>query len=282
MSSESNGRKPDSVEPGPTSGTGSRLSARAPATWGPVRDALSSLHNLGALLKSTSVRYKVIRDLLPELRSSAAVLGEVFERAAGSSDEATANLGAHGRRSVDALVQLLDATHLAEEERDNLAVRAKERADNLDAAAEMLALLERAAEPVATDVSLQLIVHETGRLWGGGHRREVTVHLDDGAAPVTVVADPYVVGPLLSLLVGLVSAAGAAVVALRVSDAGAHAVIEMMPATAEDLRLRAVSVRVLPSLPDAEAIARRVAAQIGGTLELKGTSALLRLPKSPG
>ena len=50
MSSESNGRKPDSTEPGPSSGTGTRSSARAPSAWGAVRDALASLHNLDALL----------------------------------------------------------------------------------------------------------------------------------------------------------------------------------------------------------------------------------------
>jgi len=282
MSSESNGRKPDSVEPGPTSGTGARLSARAPAAWGPVRDALAALHNLGALLKSTSVRYKVIRDLLPELRASGGVLREVFDRAAASSDEATAQVGAQGQRSVAELMQVLDATDLAEEERDDLAVRAKERADDLDATAEMLALLERAADPVPTSVSMQLIILETGRLWGGGHRRQVAVHLDDAAADVCVEVDPYVVGPLLSLVLGLVRAAGAADVAVRATDEGAHAVIEVGPAGAADTQGRSVAVRVLPSLAPAETTARRVAALIGGSLELTDTRAILRLPRATG
>ena len=279
MSSDSNGQKPDSVEPGPTSGTGSRLSARAPSAWGPVRDALAALHNLGALLRSTSVKYKLILNLLPELRASAAVLRDVFALAAAATDDATREVGEQGQRSVSELVALLDATALADEGRDALAVRAKERTDDLDAAAEMLALLERAADPVPTSVSMQLIVRETGRLWGGGHRREVAVRFDDAAADVTIEADPYVVGPLLSLLLALVRAAGAGEVVVRASGAGPQAVIEVEPSGAGDGGLRPIAVRVLPALAPAEKTARRVAAQIGGSLERR---AVLRLPKAPG
>ena len=282
MSSESNGHKPDSVDPGPSSGTSSRLSARAPAAWGPVRDALAALHNLGALLKSTSVRYKVILDLLPELRACAGVLRDVFDQAAATTDEATREVGEQGQRSVTQLEQLMDATALADEERDDLAGRAKEHVDDLDAAAEMLALLERAADPVPTSVSIQLIVRETGRLWGGGHRREVAVRLDDAAADVTIEADPFVVGPLISLVLVLVRAAGVVDVVVRASGAGSEAVIEVEPAGTGDSGLRPIAVRVLPALAPAEKTARRVAAQIGGSLELAGARAVLRLPKAPG
>ena len=282
MSSESNGQKPDSVEPGPSSGTSPRLSARAPSAWGPVRDALAALHNLGALLKGASVRYKVILDLLPELRACAAVLGEVFERASAGADEATREVGEQGRQSVAQMVQLLDATALADEGREDLAVRAKERADDLDAASEMLALLERAADPVPTSVSIQLIVRETGRLWGGGPRREVAVRFDDTGADVTIEADPYVVGPLISLVLGLVRAAGAMDVVVRASGAESEAVIEVEPAAPADAGVRPLAVRVLPALAPAEKTARRVAAQIGASLELAGTRAVLRLPKAPG
>ncbi len=55
MSSESNGQKPESVEPGPPSGQARRMSARAPSAWGAVRDALAAVHNLEALLRNASV-----------------------------------------------------------------------------------------------------------------------------------------------------------------------------------------------------------------------------------
>ena len=64
MSSESNGDKPDSVAAGPPSGVTNRTSARAPSAWGAVRDALAAVHNLEALLRSSSVQSRTILDLL--------------------------------------------------------------------------------------------------------------------------------------------------------------------------------------------------------------------------
>src|SRR5258708_5876332 len=96
MSSESNGQKPDSQEPAPPSGTGKRLSARAPSAWGAARDALAAVHNLEALFRSASVAYRTILDLLPELRTGAGVLREAFDRAQGS-DAVTAGVGEYGR-----------------------------------------------------------------------------------------------------------------------------------------------------------------------------------------
>src|ERR1019366_10560413 len=99
MSAESNGRKPDSQEPGPSSGTTSRVSARAPSAWGATRDALAAVHNLDALLRSGSVLHRTILDLLPELRTGAGVLQEAFDRArAGdaAAGQAARDEGAYG------------------------------------------------------------------------------------------------------------------------------------------------------------------------------------------
>src|ERR1700722_14998651 len=99
MSSENNGRKPDSQEPAPPSGTTSRLSARAPSAWGATRDALAAVHNLDALLRSGSVLYRTIVGLLTELRTGAGVLREAFE-AARSGDaaagQAVRDVGTYG------------------------------------------------------------------------------------------------------------------------------------------------------------------------------------------
>ena len=144
MSSENNGHKPDSQEPGPSSGTTSRLSARAPSAWGATRDALAAVHNLDALLRSGSVLYRTILDLLPELRAGAGVLRDAFERARageGVTGQAARDVGEYGVDRVNELVRLLDATALAEEERDDLADRARTLADELEAAADLLALL---------------------------------------------------------------------------------------------------------------------------------------------
>ena len=283
MSSESNGRKPESQEPGPISGASTRLSARAPSAWGPVRDALVSLHNLDALLRSTNVLYKTIRDLLPELRTSAGVLRDAFERARGSGDEAVVAAGEQGATRIRDLEKLLDDTAMAEDERDDLARRARSLADELEAAADLLALIEYTAGPVATDVSLQSVVRETGRLVGSNKGREVTARMDTTAPDLNVHADPYVLGPLLTLLVGHVATAtgGDVVIRPRIRTGGAGS-IAVEPASAADAALEVTTLRVLPTLPATVAAARRVAEQIGATLEVEPTRAVLRLPPPAG
>lgn len=283
MSSESNGRKPDSQEPGPPSGMSTRLSARAPSAWGAARDALAALHNLDALLRSSNVLYKTIRDLLPELRTSAGVLRDVFERAQASGDEVPVAVGNHGVSSTRELEKLLDATAMAEEEREELAKRARTLADDLEAAADLLALIERAATPVPTDVSLHLVVRETGRLSGSNKGREVSAHMDTTTPDVNVHADPYVLGPLLTLLVGHVASASGGDVVIRPSACSAGAgTISVEPATSADAALERMALRVLPTLPATVTAARRVAEQIGATLEVGPRHAVLRITPPTG
>ena len=115
MSSESNGEKPDSLAAGPPSGVTNRTSARAPSAWGAVRDGLAAVHNLEALLRSSSVQSRTILDLLPELRTSAGVLRAAFERST-STEPAAAAVGEHGRKAVDGFDALLDAIAVLERE----------------------------------------------------------------------------------------------------------------------------------------------------------------------
>ncbi|HTQ41105.1 MAG TPA: hypothetical protein VMI75_00015 [Polyangiaceae bacterium] len=277
MSSESNGRKPDSQEPGRLSGFATRSSARAPSAWGAVRDALASLHNLDALLRSANVLYRTIRDLLPELRTSAGVLREIFERAQASGDEVLVAVGDQGASRIQDLEKLLDATAMAEHERDDLAKRARDLADELEAAAELLDLIER--EPVTTDVSLHLVVRETARLVGGNKGREVAAHMDMTEPDANVHADPHVLGLLLTLLVGHVATASGADVVIRARVCtGGGGLITVEPATPEDAALERTTLRVLPTLRATIRASRRVAQQIGTTLEVEPRRAVLRLP----
>jgi hypothetical protein len=278
MSSESNGRKPESQEPGPPSGLTTKVSARAPSAWGAVRDALASLHNLDALLRSTNVLYKTIRDLLPELRTSGGVLREIFERAQGSEDEVTVAVGDQGASRIVDLEKLLDATAMAEDERDDLAKRARDLADELEAAADLLALMERAGEPVRTDVSLHLIVREAGRLVGSNKGREVHAHMETTEPDANMHADPHLLSPLLTLLVGHVATAsgGDVVIRARVSTGGGG-LITVEPAAPADAALERTTLRVLPTLRATVRASRRVAQQIGATLEVEPRRAVLRL-----
>ncbi len=233
MSSESNDRKPESIEPGPPSGAKARRSSRAPSAWGQVRDAVASVHNLAALLRSASVKYKVIRDLLPELRDGAKVLVALFTPEASESasdgagadvahaaDAATRQVCVYGLAVATGLEQLLDATDIANDERQDLTTRALQLAGELEAATDLLALLERAGSPAPTSVSLRLVVRETQRLGGGARGGELAVRLDESTPDTSVDVDPYIVGPLLSLVLALSQAAGAGEVVVRASSWG--------------------------------------------------------------
>jgi hypothetical protein len=285
MSSENNGRKPDSQEPGPPSGTTSRVSARAPSAWGATRDALAAVRNLDALLRSGSVRHRTILDLLPELRTSAGVLRDAFAVArAGEAAPARAarDVGDYGGGRVDELVRLLDATALADEDRDDLADRARVLADELEAAADLLALLERAAEPVPTEISVDRLVRETVRLSGPGRGRELAVKFDEAAPDCTLHADPYVVGPLLGLLIAAVEAAGTAEVVVRARCTSTHAAFTVEAAVESDAVHPTLAMRVLPAVPPTAGAARRVAEQIGATFDLDDRRGTLSLPCPAG
>jgi hypothetical protein len=247
-----------------------------------VRNAVSSVHNLGALLKSASVKYKVILDLLPELRSSALVLCELFEPASAARDDATRAVGAYGLSRAQDLQRLLDATALANDERDDLTGRANVLATDLAAASDLLALLERAAQPVKTSVSLQLIVRETGRLTSGGRGDDIAVRCDAAPPDIDVDIDPYVVGPLLSLVLALARAAGAKELVVRASRTESDARLTVEPAGPNDAGLPTVAVRVLPPIPPAESTAERVAVQIGAVLDRQWPRGVLRFPADSG
>jgi hypothetical protein len=294
MSSDGKDTKPDSAERAPSSGTSTRLSARAPSVWGAMRDALAALRNLDALLRSSSVLYRTILGLLPELRASSAVLRVAFERArtgegaggvvpgADGGPSAEAEVGEYGVARVEELERLLDATAQADEERDDLASRALALADELEASADLLALLERAGDPAPTEVGIDLIVRETVRHSRSGRGQEIVVRFDEASPDCTVQADPYVVGPLLTLVMTAVRAGGVdpLVVRARCDDSAATLVVEQ--ATAEDASRPTLSMRILPPVAPTATAARRAARQIGVDLELEPGRGGLRIPRASG
>jgi hypothetical protein len=284
MSSESNGRQPD-AETGPASNTSARQSARAPSAWGATRDALAAVHNLEALLRSMNVLYRTIQSLLPELRISAAVLRETFDGARLADMEAGSarrEVSEYGASRAEALVHLLDATATADDERDDLAQRAGILADELEASADLLALLERAAAPVPTDVNADLLARETVRLSGPGRGRELIVQFAEVSPDCLLYVDPYVVGPLLSLLVAFVHDGGVEDIVVRARCEEDHATFTIEPALPEAATYPTLPMRVLPVVPPATSAARRVATQVGATLELGDGRGSLRIPRSPG
>jgi hypothetical protein len=271
MSSDSNGQKPDATSI-PPSGVAQRTSARAPSAWGAVRDALAAVHNLSALLRSASVEGRTILDLMPELRVGAGLLHAAFEPAV-AGDAATVLVGEHGVKTVEQFDSLLAAVaaspSASPDDREALADRAAALADELEAGADLLALLDRAAAPVSTEVGLGLVAREAGRMAGTARGREMLVQFDATSPDCVVTTDPYVLGPLISLLIAGVNEAGVNAVVLRArSSPRAHFVVEA--ARLEDAALPSLSLRITRWIPPSEAALRRVAEQIGATLELDG------------
>ncbi|MBV9946902.1 MAG: hypothetical protein JOZ69_08650 [Myxococcales bacterium] len=259
---------------------------RAPSAWGAARDALAAVRNLETLLRSPTVAHRTILDLLPELRSGAGVLLGAFEPDRVAADAATAAVSAYGKGQVEELARLLDATTGTEQSREELASRAHGLADELEASADLLALLERSSAPVRTEVSPALLVRETSRMSGSASGRELLVRFDDGAQDCVVTTDPYVVGSLVRLAIGWAHAGGLAAIAVRARCTPPLAILLVEAATPADAALPVIGMRVLPSVPPAEEAAHRVADRIGATLQIEvrapplGPRFWLQLPAS--
>jgi hypothetical protein len=267
MSSDSNGTKPESLAAGPPSGVTGRTTVRAPSAWGAVRDAIAAVHNLEALLRRSSVDNGIILDLMPELRTGANVLRAAFERSL-TAEPAAAKVGEHGQLTVDRFDALLEAIATTPDDRALHADQADALADELEAAADLLALLDRAAAPVSTEVSLDLVAREAGRMSGTARGREMIIQFDEAIPDCLVTTDPYLLGPVLSLLVARVHAAGTHAIVLRArSSPRAQFVVE--PAQLSDAALPTLSLRVTLWFPASENAVQRLAEQIGATLELE-------------
>jgi hypothetical protein len=286
MSSDSHDRKDAPAESAaPASRPTERTSSRAPSAWGAARDALAAVHNLEALLRNDRVPTRTIRDLIPELRTGAGVLREAFDKARASGEPAAAAVGEHGADRVVALEGLLDASASSSEPREELAGRARTLAEELEASADLLAVLERAAAPSPTAVSADLLVRETGRLWGSGRGLELSVRYDAPDPDGVLTTDPYVAGPLLALLVAWVRSSGAQTVALRARCTQTQATFAVAPVDPADLASSprpTIVLRVLPCVPPTARAARRVAEQIGAELQWEEGRGSLTLPLDAG
>jgi hypothetical protein len=278
MSSESGGKgEPDRVF------ASAHADARAASVWGSARAALAAMHNLEALLRRSYVPGQVILDLLPELRSGAAVLRDTFDRAgqAGAADPASAGVGLYGLARVAELDALLGTMIPPAGRRDDAARLAGALADSLEAAVDLLGLLDRASAPLATDVRLDLLAQEAGRVSGTARGREVLVGYEASAAECTLSTDPALLGALVSLLVSSVHAAvaGAPVVLRTRTQPGANVAELIAEARASaDGPLATLAIRVMPWIEPSEAVARRVASELGATFDLAGVRASLVLP----
>jgi hypothetical protein len=280
MASESNGKKPDSVEPVPPSGQARRMSARAPSQWGAVRDSLSAIFNLETLLRNATVPHKTLIDVLPEIHSSAQLLREAFE-VRTTSDQAAIEAGLYGRAKLVELDGLLGVIARPDADRVAVAARLSPIADELEASAELLALLDRAGKGSVTEVGLDLVAREAGRLSTASRGRVLRVRFEEISPDPLVTADPFVLGSLLSLLVASVHHAGAANVVVRTQPApNAGFVIEA--STPADDALPTLAMRVMTCVNPTEIAARAVGERFGAMVDIQGARASIRLKRLYG
>jgi hypothetical protein len=280
MASERNGKKPESIEPAPPSGEGRRTSLRAPSAWGAIRDALAAVYNLETLLRNASVPEKTILDVLPEIHSSAALLRGAFE-ARTMADKAIADTATHGRTKLIDLDAVLAAIASGGADRAALTPKLSAAADELEASSELLALLERAGKPSVTEVGLDLVAREAGRLSTASRGRVLRVRFDEASPDPLVSADPYVLGSLLSVVVGCVHHAGVDSIVVRAQPAP-NAGFLVEAAGDVDGSLPTLAMRVMPWIAPSEAAACAIGERFGATVELHGTSATIRLKRLYG
>ncbi len=145
----------------------------------------------------------------------------------------------------------------------SLAARVSAAADELEASAELLALLDRAAEAGSVDRGRP----RPGRARGGAAvgtargRRVLRVRFDEASPDSLVTADPYVLGPLLSLVVACVHQAPASSRG-RARPAAPEAGFIVEAATPADDALPTLAVRVMPWVPPTETTARAVGGEV--------------------
>lgn len=279
MSSESNERRPDSPQGDHAATSVARTGVRAPSAWGPPRDALAAVHNLEALLRSTAVTQKTILDLVPELRSSAGVLRDVVNAVRGGED-VKSEVSAYGIARALELDALLDAVELGRADRNHLASLAGKLADELEAVVDLLALLDLAEAPVATEVGLDFVAREAGRTSGIARDREVVVRFDGASPDRPVLVDPCVLGALLGLVVACVRSSGADALVLRARAASRPRFI-VEPSSGADASLPTLTLRVMAPIEPAQHVAARVAERLGGTLELSEGRGSIAFGSSP-
>jgi hypothetical protein len=272
MSSES-GEKP---EPEQAVFASAHANARAASAWGSARTAVAAVHNLESLLRRSYVPGPVILDLLPELKGGATVLRDAFELSQ-QGDPAAHAVGEYGARRVAELDALLEAVPPLSAARDESARQAGVLADSLEGSVDLLALLDRAVAPLVTEVRLDLLAQEAGRMSGTARGRELLVWFDPAPPHCVLSTDPTLLVAMVSLLVASVHAsANHAPLVLRArSSPRAELVVE--PRQGVDGALSTLAIRVMAWIEPSEAVARRIALDLGASLDLRPGYASLTL-----
>lgn len=295
---DSDPRGPSSVE-SPASGDRRASSADPPSgpfppssngrppaefvAWGAVRDAITSIHNLESLLKSPRVGTKVLAEVLHEFLTGISVLREAFLKAGASAKseaalEARGALGEFARGKLDELGKAMQAAMVTDfDARGRLGLEqvVMRVSVDLDAAAELLDLSERAEAPLVTELPLDELARVALRGGARGTDREVAVRLAmEPHHDCLLRTDPHVFKRLVAFAVSRLHAAGAAEVTIRASCEAEHAQIDVGPTLPEDGSLRATSLRLVRRLDPTDAIVDAAARSAGVVMTVCAAAAV--------
>lgn len=307
MPSDEYERKGRSSATAPTEGPRSTAhppsSSRTPAefvAWGPARDAVTSIHNLETLLKSPRVAMKVLASVLPEFLASVSLLREAFggmganvpPPASGRSPDpkprtpeatdARATLCAFTLGRLDALEAAMN--HATTNELDARGRLALEQvvtrvSVDLDAAAELLDLAERAEHAAPNELSLDGLARSSVAALPRGER-EVLVRVVRNGDDCLMLTDAHVLRRLLAFAVARTHAFGADHVTIRALCAPSHATIDVRASNPGDSGLASIPMRLVRRIDPTDAIVQAAARAAGIGIHVDGGAVTFTIPKA--
>ncbi len=274
----------------PSSGGAPPSSSQPPSAelvaWGPVRDAITAIHNFETLLKSPRVGTKVLADVLPELWAGVAVLRSAFASAAlgAKSDDA---LIARARLVKFTLCRLDELERSMRASTSDLDTRARLTLEqvvarvsvDLDASTELLDLAERAEHALPTELALEELARVSMRGKARGSDREIPARLvlegDDGV----LCADPHVFKRLVVFAVARLHAAGATAITIRVRCGAESASIEVGPTKDDELALAPLPMRLVRRIDPTDSIVDAAARSASIDAVITSASILFSAPR---
>ncbi len=277
--------QPTSSAAEPSSGARSSGSGvRSPAehvAWGAVRDALTSIHNLEVLLKSPRVGTKVLSEVLHEFLEGVAVLRAAFTKA---SQEAKSEATAHARKALTDLTRArLDELERTMQQAMTSDFDARGRlaleqvvtrvSVELDVAAELLDLSDRAEHAMETELSLEALAKVSLRGSAYGTDREIPVRFVRPSGDCVLRTDPHVFKRLVAFAIARVHASGAPEVSLRVRCSVDSAEIEIGATTTPERALPPTPLRLVRRIDPTDAIVEAAAAAAPVTMTTRAGAA---------
>jgi len=243
---------------------------------GQVRDALATLGNLQAVMRSHS-RVPGAEEI-DELRRGLAWLHDAFAAAvAEASPDQHAARSALETFATERVVMIESA--LGNPNDDGVADVLAAVGSELDAAAALLELVERAAEATPVEVSVATLAEQALQLaWAIRSHSAVSVHVRASLEDCSVSCDPHVVARVLAIAVAEVRDVSPAVVVRThvEEDAG---VIEVTGYTAEDVGAAVKQTRLVVRIQPTDAVLAAAAQSAGLGLVVERGRVLVRCPR---